>query len=139
MRIMVRVEGLLTELIFEHALRVRVKAHNPDSDVVKGAVAAENASIEAQAVTSRETAQGTPGPTSKHPKHPSDRATSSIDVGKISNLVTTDLRNVTNMSDFLMLLFYLPVNLTFCGIFLYVVVGWRYAGHTFCRTRSLKF
>jgi hypothetical protein len=135
MRIMVRVEGLLTELIFEHALRVRVKAHNPDNDVVKGAVAAENASIGEQAVASSETAHGTPSATSDDSKHPATRAVrSSIDVGKISNLVTTDLRNVTDMSDFLLLLFYLPVSLTFCGIFLYVVLGWRYVGRRFRRT-----
>jgi ABC-type multidrug transport system fused ATPase/permease subunit len=50
---------------------------------------------------------------------------SSIDVGKISNLVTTDLRNVTNMADFLLLLFYMPVTIVFCVAFLYIVLGWR--------------
>ncbi|KAJ7904073.1 hypothetical protein B0H13DRAFT_2663493 [Mycena leptocephala] len=35
MRILVQVEGLLTELIFEHALRVRVKVQNPDADLRK--------------------------------------------------------------------------------------------------------
>ncbi|KAJ6595665.1 P-loop containing nucleoside triphosphate hydrolase protein [Mycena vulgaris] len=131
MRILVQVEGLLTELIFEHALRVRVKAHNPEGDATKE-VASDDASStdgtlnpnDAQSVASSDTVQGTPSTTSKDPKHPAASAASSADVGKISNLVTTDLRNVTNMSDFLMLLFYMPVSIVFCVIFLYVVLGW---------------
>ncbi|KAJ7104533.1 hypothetical protein B0H15DRAFT_810457 [Mycena belliarum] len=124
MRILVQVEGMLTELIFEHALRVRVKAHNPDGDEDNDTTSDDGTlnPSETQSVASSDTAQGTPSTTSKDPKRPA--ASSSIDVGKISNLVTTDLRNVTNMSDFLMLLFYMPVTVVFCIIFLYIVLGW---------------
>ncbi|KAJ6612652.1 P-loop containing nucleoside triphosphate hydrolase protein [Mycena sp. CBHHK59/15] len=142
MRTLIQVEGLLTELIFEHALRVRVKAHQPEADAI---VPAESAHVsgepsedaastdetlnpaDQQSNASGETAQGSQSTTSKHPKHPAaatPSASSSIDVGKISNLVTTDLRNVTAMSDFLMLLFYMPLNVVFCVAFLYVVLGW---------------
>jgi hypothetical protein len=128
---------MLTELIFEHALRVRVKAHNPDADVAKDATTSDDASStdgtlnpsDATSVASSDTAQGTQSTMSKDPKHPAAAAaaaSSSIDVGKISNLVTTDLRNVTNMSDFLQLLFNIPVSVGFCIVFLYVVLGWRY-------------
>ncbi|KAJ7078086.1 hypothetical protein C8R44DRAFT_992812 [Mycena epipterygia] len=131
MRILVQVEGLLTELIFEHALRVRVKAQNPETDGVSsddaGSADETLSPSDTQSDTSSETAQGTPSTTSKDPKHPAgstNAASSSVDVGKISNLVTTDLKNVTNMSDFLLLLFYMPVSIVFCVIFLYVVLGW---------------
>ncbi|KAJ7172815.1 hypothetical protein C8R43DRAFT_1208856 [Mycena crocata] len=141
MRILVQVEGMLTELIFEHALRVRVKAHNPDAPAISPPASPSDSDsdetlragagdAESDAASSdSETAQGTPSTTSKDPKQPADSTNndspnSSIDVGKISNLVTTDLKNVTNMSDFLMLLFYMPVSVVFCIIFLYVVLGW---------------
>jgi cobalamin biosynthesis Mg chelatase CobN len=136
MRILVQVEGLLTELIFEHALRVRVKAQNPDADFAEDVPASDDASstdgtlnaTDENSDTSSETAQGAASTTSKVPKHPSSAqaASSSVDVGRISNLVTTDLRNVTNMSDFLLLLFYMPVTIVFCVVFLYIILGWRY-------------
>ncbi|KAJ7919496.1 hypothetical protein B0H13DRAFT_2430321 [Mycena leptocephala] len=134
MRILVQVEGLLTELIFEHALRVRVKAQNPDADFAEDVPASDDASstdgtlnaTDENSDTSSETAQGAASTTSKDPKHPSSAqaASSSVDVGRISNLVTTDLRNVTNMSDFLLLLFYMPVTIVFCVVFLYIILGW---------------
>ncbi|KAJ7461841.1 hypothetical protein B0H11DRAFT_117745 [Mycena galericulata] len=126
-RILVQVEGLLTELIFEHALRVRVKAHNPEADTPPpDTTSTEGTSNggDVQSDASSETVQGAPSTTSKDPKTAGRTTTSSIDVGKISNLVTTDLRNVTNMSDFLLLLFYIPVSIVFCVFFLYIVLGW---------------
>ncbi|KAJ6559886.1 P-loop containing nucleoside triphosphate hydrolase protein [Mycena capillaripes] len=154
MRILVQVEGLLTELIFEHALRVRVKAHHPDAEAPApkdavpsaGAVTPDddasstNTTLNAntnndagsESDASSDTAHGTTrSTTSAAPKDakPGVKASSktggsSVDVGKISNLVTTDLRNVTQMSDFLLLLFYMPVTTVFCVIFLYAVLGW---------------
>ncbi|KAJ7211367.1 hypothetical protein GGX14DRAFT_534690 [Mycena pura] len=129
MRILVQVEGMLTELIFEHALRVRVKADNAEADDGPKDTASDDGTLnptDVQSDASSETAQGTPSTTSKDPKGGGDSATgsSSVDVGKISNLVTTDLRNMTNMSDFLLILFYMPVTILFCVVFLYAVLGW---------------
>ncbi|KAJ7167899.1 P-loop containing nucleoside triphosphate hydrolase protein [Mycena filopes] len=148
MRILVQVEGLLTELIFEHALRVRVKAHHDAADAAPAASSSSAAASDdettlnegsetlntegSDAGSETTTAQGAPSTTSKDPKPRSGSggsgsgsgSGSSVDVGKISNLVTTDLKNVTNMSDFLMLLFYLPVSVVFSIAFLYVVLGW---------------
>ncbi|KAJ7067894.1 hypothetical protein C8F01DRAFT_1116132 [Mycena amicta] len=122
MRILVQVEGMLTELIFEHALRVRVKADTESTETKDIASDDETLNPDAQSDASSVTAQGAPSTTSKDPR--SSSASGSIDVGKISNLVTTDLRNVTNMSDFLLLLFYVPVTIVFCVVFLYLVLGW---------------
>ncbi|KAF7352122.1 ATP-binding cassette transporter [Mycena venus] len=134
MRILVQVEGLLTELIFEHALRVRVKAHNSEIEGRRAAssdgAASDDGTLnpaDSDSDASSETARGTQSTTSKDPKHPNGGASplnSSVDVGKISNLVTTDLRNVTNMADFLLLLFYMPVTMIFCVVFLYIILGW---------------
>jgi hypothetical protein len=139
MRILVQVEGLLTSLIFEHALRVRVKAQDPDassdpsftpsSDDASSTDGTLNAPDADDSDSGSDTARGAPSTSSKDPKHPGSTSTpaasSSVDVGRISNLVTTDLKNVTNMADFLLLLFYMPVTIVFCVVFLWVILGWR--------------
>ncbi|KAF7353584.1 ATP-binding cassette transporter [Mycena sanguinolenta] len=120
-----KLKGLLTELIFEHALRVRVKAQNVDADADATPTASGSGSTDGAS-----SADGTASSTKKAgktaPKKEKDEnAQTAINVGQISNLVTTDLRNVTNMADFLQLVFYLPVTVVFCVVFLWVVLGWR--------------
>nr|GAT46155.1 ATP-binding cassette transporter [Mycena chlorophos] len=127
MRILVQVEGTLTELIFEHALRVRVKSETESNTSASKDTASDDETLNPDAASdaSSETAQGAPSTTSKDPKTlPSAPVNTSIDVGKISNLVTTDLGNITRMSDFLQLLFYMPIAIVFCIFFLYLVLGW---------------
>jgi hypothetical protein len=64
-------------------------------------------------------------------------------VGKINNLVTTDLANITNARDFLYLrwlnfnirveedsadttkVVYIPLQVALCIVFLYAILGWR--------------
>ena len=45
-------------------------------------------------------------------------------VGKITNLVSTDLNNIIEGRDFLMLVISLPLQIIFCVAFLYKVLGW---------------
>jgi hypothetical protein len=47
-------------------------------------------------------------------------------VGKINNLVTTDLGNITDSTDFLLVVLYIPLKITLCITFLYLVLGWRW-------------
>ncbi|KAJ6470738.1 hypothetical protein C8R47DRAFT_1298099 [Mycena vitilis] len=126
MRILVQVEGMLTSLIFEHALRVRVKAHNPegDADVVTSGSETTTLNDEHTLALDSDASSDEALPKKPTSNDPAKPPTASIDVGRISNLVTTDLRNVTNMSDFLLLLFYMPVTVCFCVVFLWVVLGW---------------
>ncbi|KAF7325835.1 ATP-binding cassette transporter [Mycena kentingensis (nom. inval.)] len=125
MRILVQVEGMLTELIFEHALRVRVKADTASTESKETASDDETLNPDSASDASSQTAAGAASTTSKDPKAaPGGGPSSSVDVGQISNYVTTDLRNVTQMSDFLLLLFYMPTTVVFCVIFLYIVLGW---------------
>ena len=45
-------------------------------------------------------------------------------VGKITNLVSTDLDNILDGRDFLMLIVSLPLDVTLCIVFLYKILGW---------------
>lgn len=46
-------------------------------------------------------------------------------VGRINNLVTTDLNNIVDSRDFIRLVVYTPVSVFLCVAFLYVILGWR--------------
>ncbi|KAJ7436833.1 P-loop containing nucleoside triphosphate hydrolase protein [Mycena latifolia] len=107
LRSLVQLEGILTQLIFEHALRVRVKAHTPEGDTPTSPPLAEAASS-----------------SNDSPQRATVPVRSGIDTGKISNLVTTDLRNVARMTDFMMLLFGMPMSTVFGVVFLYLLLGW---------------
>ncbi|KAH7886476.1 hypothetical protein F5I97DRAFT_1926721 [Phlebopus sp. FC_14] len=99
-RCMVRAEGILSQLVFEHALRVRTKAEMEDSPATSGGTS-------------------TPGnPTSK------PKAKGKNLVGKINNLVTSDLGNTTDARDSLMIVLYTPLQLAFCIWFLYTILEW---------------
>ncbi|PBK89786.1 P-loop containing nucleoside triphosphate hydrolase protein [Armillaria gallica] len=86
-----------------------------------------------------ETLQGTPpsikstdDPTDSPSKPGKDSASSTAEgdaraknlVGKINNLVTTDLSNIADSRDFMRLLVYVPLQLILCVVFLYVILGW---------------
>ncbi|KAJ7750388.1 hypothetical protein DFH07DRAFT_1062096 [Mycena maculata] len=88
-RTLVRVESIITQLVFEHALRIRCNIEtSTDSGIGK---------------TSR---------------------TSQNLVGKLNNLVTSDLQNITEAKDFMLLFVYFPLQLGFCIWFLHTVLGW---------------
>jgi hypothetical protein len=46
-------------------------------------------------------------------------------VGKINNLITTDMWNVVQARDFLLFVLYVPLQITLSTVFLYLVLGWR--------------
>ena len=118
-----RMEALIRQLVFEHGFRVRImKAAEDSKDNGYG-----------QSVDSK---QGSTGDL----KHGDNL------IGKINNLVTTDLANIVEARDFLSLgthiysfmgffffldfLFYsvllAPLVIIICLVFLYQVLGWRY-------------
>jgi hypothetical protein len=51
-------------------------------------------------------------------------------VGRINNLVTSDLQNITESRDFLFLVLSAPLNIVFGVVFLYAILGWRCAKDT---------
>ncbi|KAF9555324.1 multidrug resistance-associated ABC transporter [Agrocybe pediades] len=163
-RTLVRAEGLITQLVFEHSLRIRLKTEASKVEMSPTATAnqsvvvtPDNASVFTEAASEHsENTQHTAGPsqgstaasrdsssTSTLPtsnnqpstkrKADSNAATHAKSeelagdsnlIGKINNLVTTDLNNVTKARDFLMIFLTIPVHIVFCMIFLYQILGW---------------
>lgn len=120
-RTLARTQGILTELIFEHSLRIRFKAESSGgegrtpspSTAVTPVPASESGSIDS------ETAGGDDGQSSTaysessaaaKGKGKADPAESAKEakkkdnlIGKINTLVTVDVDNITNAKDILML------------------------------------
>ncbi|KAJ7225905.1 P-loop containing nucleoside triphosphate hydrolase protein, partial [Mycena pura] len=154
-RTLVRCEAIITQLVFEHALRIRVIAECAEKTSNSGAsTPAESEtpspieqdvpsgdetldSVSADTVSRDETLQASSASINSSSsikgknkgKEPADKeqpAESNTDnlVGKITNLVTTDLVNITESRDFLFVLLLIPMEIIFCVIFLYLVLGW---------------
>ena len=189
-RTLVRTEVLLTQLVFEHSLRIRLKAEAPTdakptpeadakllrpesaasvvttdsasvstsgdvSEVASGSGSTCESSEVSTVVPSREpsktssqtTLKASTDPKAKEskekPKEDSKKSDGNL-IGKINNLVTTDLNNITSGRDFLMIstphistlcgtlalkcwvsvVLYVPLQITLCLTFLYQVLGW---------------
>ncbi|KAJ3743110.1 P-loop containing nucleoside triphosphate hydrolase protein [Lentinula detonsa] len=88
LRTVIRLEALLTQLVFEHALRIRVKGEPPSSSI--------------------ETHKG-------HRK--------SNLVGKITNLVTTDLSVISDARNCIALVSEIPILFALYAVFLYNILG----------------
>ena len=123
-RMLVRVESILTELVFEHSLRIRVKEEtsNPISlpSTPNEATTTAESDEELDSSSGSTTAAGSEPPTAtakpqvkgKEPLHPSriasnasvskpavkEKSKESNLIGKINNLATSDLSNVTGAS-----------------------------------------
>ncbi|KAJ7187905.1 P-loop containing nucleoside triphosphate hydrolase protein, partial [Mycena filopes] len=85
-RLMAHNTAIITELVFEHAMRIRVKAETEDKKDAGG---------------------------------PSTNL-----LGKMTNLVTSDLGHVNEARNMLLLLIVVPVQITGAIVFLYQVLGW---------------
>lgn len=79
----VRLEAILTQLVFEHSLRVRLKAESSEDDKKSNLV------------------------------------------GKINNLVTTDLATINEARNCIVLTSEIPILFVLYGAFLYTILGWR--------------
>ncbi|KAJ6574692.1 hypothetical protein B0H19DRAFT_1371649 [Mycena capillaripes] len=154
-RTLVRCEALLTQLVFEHALRIRVKAETTEKASSSGTSTPADSetspieqeelngsgdfSADADTVSQDETLQASSSSikstTSSKGKgkgkgkellkeEPAESPDARNLVGKITNLVTTDLGNITDSRDFILLVMFIPLEIIFCVIFLYTVLGW---------------
>jgi len=167
---LVRTEGIITQLVFSHALRVRVKAELPidtSSECNRSIVAghpysesiaetsegpngssndtvSQSTSTDATSINeSRKGKQKAKDPQlTAHTPIPKETSADNL-VGKINNLVTTDLNNITEARDFLNLseytvhfmrcfscmvilstVVYIPLQIGLSIWFLYTVLGW---------------
>ncbi|KAF9066068.1 hypothetical protein BDP27DRAFT_1424214 [Rhodocollybia butyracea] len=152
-RTLVRAQAIITQLVFEHSLRIRVKAETASStESVTSSpetLTPDSASVREGTVDGSETLHSAaPTETSSPTVQPSSASTSSSSkgkgkasskkptksdepksdasnlIGKINNLVTTDLENVIDGRDFLFVVLYIPVQIILCIVFLYLVLGW---------------
>jgi hypothetical protein len=177
-RTMVRTEAILTQLVFDHALRVRMKAEagevttapptraasperkdsistssnagdddeetstllaassstvpgstQPDLSKGKGRVGLvetsdASSSTAISAAGSAATASTSASATTNAKAKDDDEGASANLVGKINNLVTTDLGNITDGRDFLMVILWAPLELALSMWFLYHFLGW---------------
>ncbi|CAK5280078.1 unnamed protein product [Mycena citricolor] len=126
-RTLVRCEGLITQLVFEHSLRIRVKAEtektastsgtatpvdtepaeaaDPDASISEDGTAAETLSQEETLQASTASVKSTSSKGKDKAKAgektaaPEEESADNL-VGKITNLVTTDLGNITDSRDF---------------------------------------
>ncbi|PBK89773.1 P-loop containing nucleoside triphosphate hydrolase protein [Armillaria gallica] len=141
-RVRAHAEVIVTQLVFEHALRIRMKFQSHDIGFTE-ATPEVSSQPGIGAVHTAESSTGeeiTPRSIAKSkgdaPKPPTDMSTASTTlpspdtqsevknfVGRINNLVTSDIANIAECSHVLRL-FYSPLELVFCIWFLYVILGW---------------
>lgn len=140
-----RLASILTQLIFEHALRIRMKAdaqakstgsvetlapvptsgpqeHDRETLIDQGLHTAES-------TLQDETLSQTSEPVKESveaSKQPGGQPGDNL-IGKLNNLVTTDVTNITEARDFILAIVHIPLQITFCIVFLYVILGWRSA------------
>ncbi|KDQ10123.1 hypothetical protein BOTBODRAFT_36553 [Botryobasidium botryosum FD-172 SS1] len=149
-RMLVRCECILTEVIFEHALRVRmvsmddlpknrsslkavVSSHQPTS--VSWNESTEGSEDIAPEASERGANAAIPGSDSSRDSYVApDSASSTIPssgsggpysniVGKMNNLISTDLGNIIDGKDFL-LVFQALIQIIIAAYFLYRILGW---------------
>ncbi|KAH8977506.1 hypothetical protein EDB92DRAFT_772241 [Lactarius akahatsu] len=152
---LVRVTAIVTQLVFEHALRIRVKAETspspaatpdatpevgseattPDSgSVIEINIVSEEAGGSSEETRSEQSTiagssikgkqkEEAPGSDSGRESDYEPGDSSNL-VGKMNNLVSTDLENIVDGRDFLLLILYFPLQVVICVWFLYSILGW---------------
>ncbi|KAH9854915.1 multidrug resistance-associated ABC transporter [Lenzites betulinus] len=156
-RMLVQTEAIITQLVFDHALRIRMKSessqspsasrastavHTPDSASILEGVTGEEASpsssnengseedetVHASTASTTSTAPGKKGLDTKKTDEKlaglSSGPASGNLIGRINNLVTTDLNNLVDGRDFLFIALYGPAQIIVAIIFLYQILGW---------------
>ncbi|KAI0803030.1 hypothetical protein BC629DRAFT_1591129 [Irpex lacteus] len=140
-KVLVKVQALLTELIFEHSLRTRATSQaaaeqespsRPDTPVST----ADSTTVvgDQEVATTEGDASATDASTSStsgKKGNGKDVAAKTGDVkkntdltGKINNLVTADINALESGQIFLVNIFYGPTQIIFSIIFLYLIIGW---------------
>ncbi|KIP05212.1 hypothetical protein PHLGIDRAFT_534838 [Phlebiopsis gigantea 11061_1 CR5-6] len=141
-RSLARTQAIFTSLIFDHALRIRFKAETSEKKDAE-APAAHSASsagssdgADAGAVTTADApasdtatvvdpaSEQAAGKDGKKDAEEEDAEKDDNLVGKLNNLVTSDLENITQGRDFLFIVLFIPLLGILSMIFLYAVLGW---------------
>ncbi|KAJ7690181.1 hypothetical protein B0H17DRAFT_1331449 [Mycena rosella] len=154
-RTLVRTEAIITQLVFAHSLRIRMKAETTaaegssantpaievspapispaGSDTASASETAtpENGESSSRSEDNSATVQASTASiksgTGKEPVKPAKEADAKSEdslVGKINNLVTTDLGNIVDSLDFLYPVIFVPLQLAIGIWFLHSLLGW---------------
>ncbi|CCM06744.1 uncharacterized protein FIBRA_09038 [Fibroporia radiculosa] len=106
--VLTRTEAILTHLVFNHALRMRMKAEI--SDTPMNEVSAKG--------------KQKPNDTSSAGSGSNNRQKQENATGRINNLITSDLGSLEHAKDLLLILLEVPLQIILSIYFLYVVLGW---------------
>ncbi|KAH0581470.1 hypothetical protein H2248_012549 [Termitomyces sp. 'cryptogamus'] len=133
-RATVHLEAILTQLILQHALRIRVVAEGKSELVANTGthtpVPSTGQSCSSSGVSSPqpETESGTTAVASESdtkavPAAASADAQKSL-VGRMNNLISSDLQTITKASEFMQVFVAGPIMVILCIAFLYTILGW---------------
>lgn len=101
------------------------------SDAASGVTAGEdNAASEATAAPST-SASDQASTTTKDKDADAEETKGGNLVGKINNLISSDLENIVEMTELPIVVVYTPIKIALSVWFLYLLLGWRYGGPLF--------
>ncbi|TCD68817.1 hypothetical protein EIP91_009684 [Steccherinum ochraceum] len=131
-RVVVQAQGILTQLLFDHALRIRVKADtqsNASAPVTSDTVSlaeesSSNTSGENTVSGNADGEQGEVSSASLASTTTKEEEEKTSLVGKLNTLATADMESLMNGRDFLFVILYIPLQLVLCVVFLYQILGW---------------
>ncbi|KAF5323760.1 hypothetical protein D9619_012892 [Psilocybe cf. subviscida] len=137
-RMQVHLESLLTQLIFEHSLRIRVTSGatmartmrqseepQPPQDSPQTVVETEGADSQSSITVSSKGGGGKDAPKdASNETRDEDGNRRDNHIGKIMNLMTTDLTRIGAAKELTFLLVEMPLQTTFAVVFLYKTLGW---------------
>ncbi|KAH7101421.1 ATP-binding cassette transporter [Auriculariales sp. MPI-PUGE-AT-0066] len=127
-RVLVQAESLITELVFEHALRIRMKQDAPRA-TASNTVSTITVMSGDDLTTSDEVGGGIAQPLLPDDTPASVNSVSTSEeegdnlLGKINNLVTSDIDNITDARNFILLFLQVPLQIAISVWFLYSVLG----------------
>ncbi|KAH7915135.1 hypothetical protein BJ138DRAFT_1170143 [Hygrophoropsis aurantiaca] len=131
-RALVQAEGIITQLVFNHALRIRIKAEvqAEDRKVDESASTFQSESSEFSLLAG-DTGDGSEvetlnsSPTAAGEKGGASKPTQTDNLmGKLNNLVTSDLSNLNEGRNYLIICLHIPVQIGLSIWFIYNILAW---------------
>ncbi|KAG6849488.1 hypothetical protein H0H93_008015 [Arthromyces matolae] len=129
-RATVHLEAILTHLLLQHALRIRVVAEGKSEPTTNSANHSTTLTEVGQSETSSPPVESeTTASVASEPEAKAKVAADSSDsskslVGRMNNLISSDLRALTQAAEFVQVFVAGPVMIISCILFLYTILGW---------------
>ncbi|KAH7337951.1 P-loop containing nucleoside triphosphate hydrolase protein [Rhizoctonia solani] len=126
----VRAEAIITQILFEHSLRIRMIAAVANKTSGTSNIATERTTTEQGAEGSDHTADTSEAQTVVACESSATTKGNKQDdeepnlIGEINNLMSTDLGNIVDGRNFVFLATYAPIQITCPALLLYWILGW---------------